>query len=329
MYGSRITNAANALRILLTAMNPNHRFNVYGFGNTFYRFFDSSVDYTEQTFNQAKCLINTKVKANLGGTEMNAVLQHIYQQPVAEGYKRRVILLTDGQVYHMESLFKIVESHQSTRVYTIGIGNSVCHELLEGLAKRTGGHCEVVMEDDMIETKTLFQLRYALSKEAEVTIGDINVTVYPGLGFSKTFVREKPIDGEAVSVENAGDVLIVPLVNVQEDGEYPLRLLHMKNAMQNLIGDDLVKMSLDYGILSKETAFVGVMTGKKYQVEKGSNASCSFMFTSDTNDSGVLSGDTQLRRRGRIAQSRGATILFDSIPTKKRKKKGFSCYVKR
>merc|ERR1719510_962200 len=95
-----------------------------------------------------------RVQADLGGTELLGPLQAIFKRPVPHGHVRRLVVLTDGQVSNTEQVFGAVRDHAaSTAVFTVGIGSSVSHHLVEGIAEAAGGSAEFVAGDERMEPK--------------------------------------------------------------------------------------------------------------------------------------------------------------------------------
>ena len=60
-----------------------------------------------------------------------------------------VIVLTDGQVWGLDGTVNFIknprlETEGRVRFFSLGIGNAVSHELVEGIAKAGGGYAEVI-----------------------------------------------------------------------------------------------------------------------------------------------------------------------------------------
>ncbi|KAG2443276.1 hypothetical protein HYH02_009346 [Chlamydomonas schloesseri] len=82
------------------------RFNVTVFGSSHNSLYNSCKPYDSKTEKEAVAWIQNKVHANLGGTEILSVLDFmlptcariIYSSPIAAGYTRETIFLTDGGI---------------------------------------------------------------------------------------------------------------------------------------------------------------------------------------------------------------------------------------
>jgi Ca2+-binding EF-hand superfamily protein len=162
MSGSQIKKAADALQLFLRSLPPTCSFDIIGFGSRWESLFGASVKYDAATLKQAsdhaKC-----VQADLGGTELLSPMQAIFKRPVPNGHARRLVLLTDGQVSNTAQVFSTVRAHAaSAAVFTVGIGSSVSHHLVEGIAEAGGGSAEFIAGDERMEPKVIRQLRRAL-----------------------------------------------------------------------------------------------------------------------------------------------------------------------
>lgn len=97
----------------------------------------------------------------MGGTELYPCLASLLASP-SDLAQRRVILITDGEVSEPAPLEKLVAKHCSaaaTRVFTIGIGESVSRSLVEGLAKAGRGSAELVGSPSEISDSVIRQVR--------------------------------------------------------------------------------------------------------------------------------------------------------------------------
>mmetsp|Transcript_131558 Transcript_131558/g.281265 ORF Transcript_131558/g.281265 Transcript_131558/m.281265 type:complete len:948 (-) Transcript_131558:58-2901(-) len=162
MSGGGIRRAAEALQLFLRSLPQGCRFNIVGFGDRIESLFDGPVTYDETSLQRASEHAE-RVQADLGGTNLMKPLQFIYGRNVSDGFQRRLVLLTDGQICNTEVVLDLVRQHAaSTDVYTIGIGGSVSHHLVEGLAAAGNGAAEFVAGTERLEGKVIRQLQRAL-----------------------------------------------------------------------------------------------------------------------------------------------------------------------
>ncbi|XP_045407386.1 von Willebrand factor A domain-containing protein 5A isoform X2 [Lemur catta] len=104
----RIEAAKETLILLLKSLPVGCYFNIYGFGSTYEAFFPESVEYTQQTMEEALGRVK-HIRADLGGTEILAPLQNIYRAPSIPGHPLQLFIFTDGEVSDTFTVIKEVE----------------------------------------------------------------------------------------------------------------------------------------------------------------------------------------------------------------------------
>lgn len=161
MQGAAISAARSALQLFLRSLPVGCRFDIIGFGSSWRSLFDRSVAYNAKSLEKASQHVKS-VQADMGGTELLRPLQHLNERPVPEGFQRRVILLTDGQVSNIGSVMELVSALPQTNVYSVGFGRAVSHALVEGVAQHGRGAAEFVVDTSEMETTVLRQLRRAM-----------------------------------------------------------------------------------------------------------------------------------------------------------------------
>jgi hypothetical protein len=98
MAGSKIDAVKASLQLFLCALPDNCYFNIIGFGSKYECLFPHSMKYEDSSAREATEYIK-KMEPDLGGTEMLESLQHIFQQPLMEGYPRQVSLSFHSKFY--------------------------------------------------------------------------------------------------------------------------------------------------------------------------------------------------------------------------------------
>jgi len=166
MSGSKINQTKNALDLFLRALPANCYFNIIGFGSSFTKLFSGgSQPYTEHNVAAADSHIRS-ISANLGGTELMGPLREVYSQRSIQGYSRQIFVLTDGEVSNTEEVVRlVVENHKRNndwRLFTIGVGSSVSHALVEGMARGGRGTVQIIGDGERLEPKVMAQLKQAL-----------------------------------------------------------------------------------------------------------------------------------------------------------------------
>ncbi|XP_038610447.1 von Willebrand factor A domain-containing protein 5A-like [Tachyglossus aculeatus] len=175
----RIDSAKETLLVLLKSLPLGCFFNVYGFGTIFDSFFPDSVEYTQQSMEEAvqrvKCL-----RANLGGTEILAPLKSILSNACRPEHPRQLFIFTDGEVENTEEVIAEVRRHSLThRCFSFGMGEGASTALIKGIARATGGSAEFITGSDRMQPKALQSLKRSLQPAVQNV--SLNWTLPPGL----------------------------------------------------------------------------------------------------------------------------------------------------
>jgi hypothetical protein len=89
---SRIDIVRETLQVFLRSLPESVLFNIIGFGSNFLPLFDKSTQYNQASFETASAHIE-KMKADMGGTELLKVMQHVFKQLPVDGYPRVLCML--------------------------------------------------------------------------------------------------------------------------------------------------------------------------------------------------------------------------------------------
>jgi von Willebrand factor A domain-containing protein 5 len=169
MY-DKVDTLKRALQLFLKSLpaSPEIFFNICSFGSQFDYLFKNgkSKKYDSKTLKTAEEYV-AKVDANYGGTEI--------LQPIMDSMKKRrtdcqtsLILLTDGEVYNTSEIIRAISEERSKhvdkplRVFSLGIGDSVSHHLVEGIARAGGGYSQLVMQQERLDKKVVKMLSAGL-----------------------------------------------------------------------------------------------------------------------------------------------------------------------
>lgn len=143
----KIDGLRSALMFFIGGLPENRPFNIWCFGSHFTQLWPRSRPFNEQTKTEAVQYVRG-FQADMSGTEILRVLKKIAAS--RGGYHSMdVIVLTDGQVWRPEKTIDFVKqirrtSESMVRYFCLGIGESVSHQLVEGIAKAGGGYAEVI-----------------------------------------------------------------------------------------------------------------------------------------------------------------------------------------
>ncbi|XP_030601322.1 von Willebrand factor A domain-containing protein 5A-like [Archocentrus centrarchus] len=172
MSNTRIRSARDSLLLLLKSLPMGCYFNIYSFGSRYEHIFPKSVEYSQQTMEEALKKVE-QMEANLGGTEILQPLKHIYSQPCIPNQPRQLFVFTDGKVGNTKEVIDLVKKNSdSHRCFSFGIGEGASSALINGIAKEGGGHAQFITGTDRMQPKVMQSLRFAL----QPTVVDISVT---------------------------------------------------------------------------------------------------------------------------------------------------------
>ncbi|KAM3938719.1 von Willebrand factor A domain-containing protein 5A-like isoform 2-T3 [Leptodactylus fuscus] len=295
----RIQSAKETLILLLKSLPLGCFFNIYGFGSTFSSFFEKSMEYTQESMEEAVKKVNM-MNSNYGGTEILLPLREIYSTGKQE-HPRQVFVFTDGEVGNTREVIKEVgKNSHNHRCFTFGIGEGASTSLIKGMARAGGGTYDFITGKDRMQSKVLRAMRHAL----QPCVTDVSLTwnLPPGLEASvlsnvptSIFQGQRSIiysqlKGNMVEGSLTGRVSLQyklkgeTIINAYN---FPLNLRNVERptihrlAAKSLIsmleygvdsGSEEVKKtiletSLQSGVISSLTAFVAVIKDTKIPVE--------------------------------------------------------------
>uniref|UniRef100_I3KJ23 VIT domain-containing protein n=1 Tax=Oreochromis niloticus TaxID=8128 RepID=I3KJ23_ORENI len=172
MSNTRNSSARDTLLLLLKSLPMGCYFNIYSFGSRYEHIFPKSVEYSQQTMEEALKTVE-QMEANLGGTEILQPLKHIYSQPCIPSQPRQLFVFTDGEVGNTKEVIDLVKKNSdSHRCFSFGIGEGASSALINGMAKEGGGHAQFITGTDRMQAKAMQSLRFAL----QPVVVDISVT---------------------------------------------------------------------------------------------------------------------------------------------------------
>src|ERR1035441_10531585 len=133
MSGFPIEKAKEAMSLALDGLHPRDTFNLITFSGDTHILFPNPVPATPENRHQAREFLNSR--SGSGGTEMMKAIRASLAPSDAPGRTRVVCFMTDGEVGNDLEILAEVQRHPNARVFAFGIGGSVNHFLLEGMAR--------------------------------------------------------------------------------------------------------------------------------------------------------------------------------------------------
>lgn len=160
MGGDRIEKAKESLILFLKSLPENSIFNIISFGSKFQRMFKTSIKYNDSNVEETIKKIED-FDADFGGTEISQPLLDIVKvEKQMSKHIRNVILITDGQVFNVEEVIKIIEQMKKNNVATthaVGIGNGVSFDMIRRGSIVGGGEHAFIMDNKEMK-KQIIQL---------------------------------------------------------------------------------------------------------------------------------------------------------------------------
>lgn len=226
----KIPTLLSALELFLKSLPLGVPFNIISFGSRHEALWPRSKMSSRESLEEA--LRHTKnVRANMGGTEILGALQaaaeNRYKDKVLE-----VLILTDGEVWNQDEIFGLVNrenQENSARFFTLGLGNSVSHSLINGISRAGKGFSQSILNNEDLNKTVVRMLKGALMPRLRNSKLDMNIpeledfveVELPGDNNAQTESPAKPIsffDQDHKEKEDVGDVreplpnLSVPLM---------------------------------------------------------------------------------------------------------------------
>ncbi|XP_046715573.1 von Willebrand factor A domain-containing protein 5A-like isoform X2 [Silurus meridionalis] len=291
----RIECARDTLLLLLKSLPMGCFFNIYGFGSTYKSIFSKSVQYSQQTMEQAVKKIKN-MQADMGGTDILEVLEHIYKQAYIPKHPRQLFIFTDGEVGNTEHVLQCVRKNASFhRCFSFGIGEGASSALITGLAENSSGHAQFITGTESMQAKVMQSLHYAL----QPTVIDITED-WTGVSFTRlspqittlfhgqrALIYAQLKEEECQSVEangkltvqyKLGDQEVLNTVyfslNPAENSRLTIHRLGARSLIHSLERDEqddkaeyevlksrVVELSKQCGVISSHTAFIAVHKG--------------------------------------------------------------------
>ncbi len=291
MNGDRLDILKKAMNVVLKSLPTTCYFTIIAFESQ-YEYITGTpnermLSATKTNIDQAIIKVNNL--STRGGTEFIVPLQHILTRIQNKNYSRQVIILTDCGIDKKDVVTNMIKTNinQSTRLFVIGIGNEVDQLLLEQIST-TGNGLSCTYYDHSTELNTTDKIMNIITNALQPCLSNISVTFNDPAFKYRTTTHLKPIYPTdknnyviyMMDLEVPNDVIanltnVVPfrsqitlkynnncIMTIPFDNNVLTHdmVIH-KLAARKYIEETKVKelglaLSLQYGILSRHTAFV-------------------------------------------------------------------------
>jgi len=161
-----MTMLISAMKVFLKSMPVGVKFNICSFGSSHSFLWPKSQSYNQETLQYASDHL-AHFRADFGGTETFGAIKATIENRFTD-IPLEIILLTDGDIWAQEELFKYVnqqveQTNGNIRIFPLGIGNGVSHSLIEGLARAGNGFAQAVQDGERLDNCVVRMLRGAMS----------------------------------------------------------------------------------------------------------------------------------------------------------------------
>ena len=288
MSGFPIEKAKEAMGLALDGLNPRDTFNLITFSGDTHILFPNPVPATPENRRQAREFLNARYGS--GGTEMMKAIRASLAPSDAPERTRVVCFMTDGEVGNDMEILAEVQRHPNARVFAFGIGSSVNHFLLDGMARYGRGEVEYVgLQDDGSAAARRFHERVHSPLLTDISIdwGGLAVnSVYParipdlfaakplvvsgrytspGAGVirlrgkmaGRDFTREIRVNLPASQPENAMLATLWARRRVEDLMSQDFGGLQ-RGAMRDDLKQQITRLGIDYRLMTPFTSFVAV-----------------------------------------------------------------------
>ncbi|KAJ1549299.1 hypothetical protein HK405_006074 [Cladochytrium tenue] len=175
MEGEKIDQARKAMQLLLRSIPADKGlyFNIIGFGSTHTLLFPTSREYTESSLADADRHVNS-IGADMGGTELRSAMEAAFRNRRTD-MPTQLFVMTDGEIWDSQSLFAMIDqevkkagsadsgSKSFVRIFSLGIGRDVSHDLVEGMARHGNGFAQFVAStSERLQPKVIKMLKAAV-----------------------------------------------------------------------------------------------------------------------------------------------------------------------
>ena len=289
MAGSPIKVASKALLLFLQSLPAGSYYQLIGFGNK-YKVYDS----VPKQYNQKNILASIKtvegLKGNMGGTNIYAPLNHIYNSK--KDYNkislpRNIFLLTDGEIDNKKDTLNLIEKNSNDfSVYAFGMGNSFDEDLIKNagtVGKGSYSFCKEINGLNQVIASTLnticvpsikgFKLTSSIDKLNLYQMNEINEIIIQNKIYRFYYIIKEKLDNKKINIKaeyeykekkNTDNYEITPIELPIGDELSKLIVYNYISNQKNLSNEEKIKLALKYQIFIEGTSlFAEVELDKK------------------------------------------------------------------
>ncbi|MEE9391472.1 MAG: VIT and VWA domain-containing protein [Planctomycetota bacterium] len=286
MRGLPIEKAKAAIRRALRASTPSDSFRIIRFSESASSLGEEALAATSGNIRRAMTYLD-RLEGG-GGTHMLAGIRAALDPPVERGRQRIVSFMTDGFIGNEDQIFRAVYANvKDARIFSFGIGSSVNRHLIEGLARLgRGAAAYVSLDGDGGRAVDAFydRIRHPALENIQINWGGADVVdVYPrripDLFVGRPVVltgrfrggppRSIQVEGRREGRRCEQHISLGGRTQVNADlskiwARRKLADLDYESALGRAGADrDALSLALEYGIVSRLTAFLAVDASRR------------------------------------------------------------------
>ncbi|UZO00810.1 uncharacterized protein OCT59_011927 [Rhizophagus irregularis] len=281
--------AAQALELLLHSLPENCYFNVISFGSRYDSLFPKSQLYSEKSLSKALNLAQT-MTSNYGGTKIHNVLEWVFKNS-RDDMPISVFLITDGRVWDADEIVELVRENEEKkkddlRLFSLGIGDSVSHNLVESVARAGRGYAQFVTNDERMDRKVIEMLKSALKppiKDYKITWTNTDLLELNDDKSAISFMSDETESLPSIKIQQA-PYIIPPIYTgirfmaycILEKNIEPCKTITLKatshddrpmvldipldpvTLQASFVKEHIVKLGKTYNLASKFTSFIAI-----------------------------------------------------------------------
>ncbi|XP_074705495.1 von Willebrand factor A domain-containing protein 5A-like [Strix aluco] len=167
MDRSLFQDAQNTLLFLLKSLPLGCYFNIYSFGATFKAFYPQSVEYTQESMDNAVGRISS-ICPDLGGCDLLGLLRSIYSTPLLHGHPRQLFIFIQRKISNEEEavMAEVYRYRDHHRCFCFPTNSCDSFNLSQAMALETKGECVCIHSRMSMTSEAVKCLQRALQPRA-------------------------------------------------------------------------------------------------------------------------------------------------------------------
>ena len=253
-----------ALVLFLQSLPPGSYYQLIGFGTEYVKYNSEPIEYTQDNVKNSISRAQY-LQANLGGTDLYHPIKDIYKSHEIYdniNLPKNIFILTDGETYRKKDTLKLIEDNNNEfNVYAIGIGDCFDPDFIKQagiLGKGNYNFCEDINNLKNIIANEIknaskpyivgLNIKSSLDSNYSYNVNDKNGDIEKNkLKLQIEYIwsdKDKQIENYEITIDQlqSDEILSKLIIN-----EY---ILDNKNLKE----EDIIKLALEYQILSNYTS---------------------------------------------------------------------------